>query len=144
MELIINCETQAIETVTPARPPLADRKKRLWESVKQTREVKIGGGVNVPGIGLFQTDDRSRDNIAGAATASLIAQAANAPFSLQWTLADNTVVTLSAAQVQAVGMAVMSHVAACHAVGQTLRGQIDAATTHAALDSINIPGANWP
>ena len=51
----------------------------------------------------------------------------NSAFSIDWTLADNTVRTLNAADMIAVGVALGQHVNACHERARVLRGEIESA-----------------
>lgn len=124
------------------RPPVADRKALLWNDAKVRRDAAIDAGVPVAGIGTFDSDPASRANITGAVTMALIAQSAGSPFSIGWKLADNSVVTLNAAQMIAAGLAVGQRVAACHAHAQSLGIAINAASSHAALDAIDV-SAGW-
>lgn len=123
--------------------PLDDLKAGLWAEAKALRDAAIDAGVDVPGIGRFDSDPASRGNINGAVTMALVAASAGQPFAIGWKLADNTVTTLSGPQMIAVGVAVGQHVAACHAVAQALGIAIQAADDHAALAAIDI-GAGWP
>ena len=66
------------------------------------------------------------------------------PFLQPFTMQDNSVVDHDAAQMITAGVAVGQHVSDCHAVARTLRDAIDAATTIAEVDAIDIEGANWP
>lgn len=59
---------------------------------------------------------------------------AGAPFSIDWTLADNTVRTLDAVQMLAVGTAMGEHISVVHAHGRQLREAIWAAEDAAALE----------
>lgn len=139
----VNCATGEVETFTLPEPSLDDAKAAKWTAAKVNRDARIDAGVTVPGIGTFDSDGISRNNITGAVTMALIAQGAGAPYSITWKLADNTVATLTAAQMIGVGVAVGQYVAACHARAQTLGLAIQAASTVAAVDAIDI-GAGWP
>lgn len=111
-----------------------------WSQVKARRDEVIDGGAPVPGLGTFDSDMLSRINITGAVT---LAQIGGQSFSISWTLADNTVVQLNAAQMIGVGAAVGQFVAAAHANAQALRADIEAAQDFAELEAIDI-GAGWP
>jgi hypothetical protein len=74
---------------------------------------------------------------------AVVAQINNQPFSMDWRMADDTIVTLDAAQMIAMGMAVAQHVAACQTKKNTLDAQIAAATTVADLDAIDVE-SGWP
>ena len=62
-------------------------------------------------------------------------------FAVSWTMYDNSVVMLSAAQMNSVGIAVGMFEANLHATGQTLRAQIEAATTAAEVEAVAWPSS---
>lgn len=70
--------------------------------------------------------------------ATLAAQAGQ-PFSIDWTLADNTVRTLSGADMIAAGQAMALHIEAQHETGRAVRAAIMAATTLAEVDAVQWP-----
>ena len=121
---------------------LAFAKAEKWALAKARRNRAIGAGVNIPGIGRFDTDDASRANITGAVVGAMIAQAAATPFSIGWKLADNSVVDLDAAKMVRVGTAALAHVSACHANAQALGTAIQSADSVAALDAVDVE-AGW-
>lgn len=143
MAVIVDCGTGQ-ETVEPG-PVLsvAERKLEMVESIKSIRDARIAGGTTVQGVGVFDSDDAARLNITGAVVMAQVAIAANQPFSMSWKLANNTLVTLNAQQMIAVGLAAGTHVAACHARAQALGVAVQGAADHAALDAINI-NIGWP
>lgn len=140
---IISPEGDVIEVIPAPVLPLADAKAAMWAEAKLVRDAHIDGGVDVPPIGRFDSDPLSRSNINGAVTGAMLAAQAGQPFSISWKLADNTVATLNGAQTMAAGMAVLAHVAACHANSQVMGLAIQAAANHAALDEIDIE-TGWP
>lgn len=118
-------------------------KAAAWAQAKIRRDQAVDGGCAVAGVGTFDSDPLSRSNINGAVTGALIAQMAAQPFAVNWKLADNVIVSLDATEMIAAGMAVMAHVAACHANAQAIGTAIATAADFAALDAIDI-GAGWP
>lgn len=120
--------------------PVAKAEK--WALAKRRRNQAIDAGVNVSGVGRFDTDDASRSNITGAVVGAMIAQAAAAPFSIGWKLADNSVATLNGPKMVQAGMAALAHVSACHANAQAIGLAIEAAADMAELDAIDIE-AGW-
>lgn len=116
----------------------------LWAKVKTRRDAVINGGAPSP-AGRVDSDMLSRANITGAVLAALMAQQAGSAFSINWTLLDNSVVTLDAGQVIAMGEAVMAHVNAAHDRARGLRAMIDGAADIAGLLRV-IPGMEegWP
>lgn len=83
--------------------------------------------------------DADKAQISGAVQMALLAQLAGAPFSIDWTLNNNSVRSLSAAEMIAVGVALGEHVALVYDIGRTLREQIETCTTPAELDTIGWP-----
>lgn len=143
LEIVVDCASG--EAITrPVNPlPLTDVKAALWDAIKRLRDAHIDGGVIVPGVGRFDSDPLSRSNINGAVTMALIAQGASQPFAMDWKLADNTIATLDASQMIAVGVAVGGHVASCHANAQALGLAIESAQDVTALNAIEVE-AGWP
>lgn len=123
--------------------PLDDAKAMVWTEAKAARDQHENGGVTIAGVGTFQSDAISREYINGAVLMAQIAIAQSQPYSINWTLADNSVVTLDAAAMIGVGVAAGQHVAACHAVAQGLRAAIETADNVDALDLIDLE-AGWP
>lgn len=107
---------------------------RKWADIKAVRDRLENGGFDMPDVGRFDSDADSRARIVGAVTAAKIAQDAGQPFSVEWTLADNTTVMLNAEQVISVGFAMLTHITSTHEKGRVLRAQIDAAED---VDSLN-------
>lgn len=93
--------------------------------------------------GIVQCDLQSRANITGAVVMAMLAAQNAQPFSIAWTMADNTSVTLDGKAMITVGMATGQYVAAAHANGQVLKGQINAATTPAAVAAVDVT-VGWP
>lgn len=106
-----------------------------WNQIKAARDAAEFGGFTWDGS-AFDSDLTSQSRIQGAAQ---LAALAPTTFSIDWTLADNSVRTLNAAQMTAVGEALGAHVATQHAIGRTLRTAIEAATTPGELDAIAWP-----
>ncbi|MGX9712622.1 DUF4376 domain-containing protein [Janthinobacterium lividum] len=110
-------------------------KVRTWERIKAARSVAETADFMCGGV-LYQAD---KDRIVGAAQLALIAQAAGQPYSIDWTLSDNTHLTLDAAGMIAVGAALGAHVAEAFSIALHLRGLIAAATSFDALEAIAWP-----
>lgn len=142
MANIINCDTGQ-ESVVAENISVEDRKVAMVETIKTIRDANIAGGVNVAGVGVFDSDDTARLNITGAVVMAQVAIAAGSPFSMSWKLANNSIVTLNATQMISVGIAAGTHVAACHARAQALGISVQGAADHTALDAIDL-NAGWP
>ena len=78
----------------------------------------------------------SRARIVGAVTAAKIAQDAGQPYSITWTLADNSPAEMDAQTTIDVGLALLAHVDAIHQHSRTLRQQIDSAQALQALAAV--------
>jgi len=139
--LMIDDEWTQQWTVEPL--PIDEAKATLWNAAKSHREQRENGGVTIPGVGTVQSDAISRGYINGAVLMAQIALTQSQPYAINWTLADNSVVTLDALGMIAVGVAAGQHVAACHAAAQAIRASIDAAEDHAALAVIDVE-AGYP
>lgn len=110
---------------------LSDLQVAKWEQIKRARVNAEFGGFTWDGS-PFDSDAISQSRIQGA-----VQLAAMAPgFTIDWTLANNSVRNLSAADLANVGTALGMHVATQHAKARLLRSQIEAATTAAELDAL--------
>ena len=109
---------------------------RKWAEIKSARDAQECGGFDMPGIGRFDSDADSRARIVGAVTAAKIAQDAGQPYSITWTLADNSTADLDAAGIIAVGFALLAHIDAIHQRSRALREQIDAAQDSQVISAI--------
>lgn len=114
---------------------LAQMKAHKWAEIKAARAAAEDGGFTWDGS-IFDSDMASNLRISGAVQ---LAQIVGGAFSIDWTLADNSVRTLSAAQMVAVGVAAGQHVATQRAIGRGLRTQINSATTPQDLEVIVWP-----
>jgi hypothetical protein len=116
-------------------PALDVARARQRALINQARDAAQDGGAETPS-GRFDSAPRSREFLNGAAQLALMAQLADAPFSIQWTLADNSTVTLDAAEMIAAAAAVAAHVDAMHQRGRVLKARIDAAETMAEIEAV--------
>lgn len=128
--------------IIPPAPTILERRTSLWEAVRMARDRAEWWGCTTP-LGRADSDPDSQRKVAGAVQMAMIAQAAGAPFSIDWTMQDNSSVTHDAAAMIALGVAVGQHVAACHAVALAKRSAIEAATDTAALIDFDVEGG-WP
>ena len=110
---------------------LSDLQVAKWEQIKRARVNAEFGGFTWDGS-PFDSDAISQSRIQGALQlAALIPD-----FSIDWTLADNTVRALSGSELAAVGVALGLHVGTQHAKARVLRAQIEAATTADEVDAV--------
>ena len=124
------------------RGPLGEAKAGLKAEVNALRDLYQVGPAPSP-KGAVQSDLASQAKINGAVLMAVLASQAGQPFSVAWTMANNSNVLHNAAEVIAMGQAVGLYVAACHAHGGAVKAAIDAAGDFAALDAIDI-NVGWP
>lgn len=126
------------------KPNMPLLRARRWRQAKDYRDTRARGGCMTP-EGPVQTDDASRLKINGAFVAAAAAQAAGQPFSIDWTMADNSVVAHGAGEFVALGMAVVMFMDACQKAAETIRDAIfdEANATAAAIAAIDIE-AGYP
>lgn len=128
--------SQAAQSLPIAMAPVRDM---LRDTIKESRDEAQQGGCDTPS-GRVDTDTVSQLKITGAV---VTAQIAPAGWSIDWTMADNSVVTLDAPAMIAIGLAVSSHVDACHQYGRTLGAALESANTIPDAYAV-IEGATWP
>lgn len=119
-----------------AEPTLEGAKQAKWDEIKAARAAQETGGFTWD-TSTFDSDHVSQGRIQGAVQLALLAADAGQPFAIDWTLADNTVRTLDAAGVIAVGLALGAHVQAAFAHGRDLYAAIEAAADTAAVAAIS-------
>lgn len=117
---------------------LDERKADKWGEIKAAREHAEYGGFIYNDM-LFDSDSVSQLKIQGAVLKALLA---SNDFSIDWTLADNSVVTLSKVEFIDVGLALEAHVQICHAKARMLRQMINTAETAEELEAITWENAN--
>jgi hypothetical protein len=123
------------QIVTDNSDTIEAARDRAWTRIKLARDVAEVANFAWAGS-VFQSDT---PRITGATQMALLAQMASEPFEIDWTLADNTVRTLSAEDMIAVGVALGRHIADVFETGRQLRVQIADATTIAELNAIGWP-----
>jgi hypothetical protein len=123
----------ADRTLTPFVYPIEYMREWFWAQAKKVREAQIAGGCDTT-CGLVDSDDVSIARIGIAAQAA----AGDPGFSIEWVLANNTMVTLNAEQMLSVQRQVAQHIADCQAESQILRVAIMAAMTQEELEAIPI------
>lgn len=117
------------------RRTLDDRKAERWASVKRKRDAAEFGPFSWGAL-TFDGDAESKSRLSLAAMAAQAAIAAGDGWSVDWTLADNSTVTLSAADVIGVVQAMGANITAAHQAARIKRAAIEAATTVEELDAI--------
>jgi hypothetical protein len=115
---------------------LATAQNDTWNAIKAARDINLASGFTWGGS-KFDSDDISQQRIQGAVQLAVLAAGAGQSFSIQWTLFDNSVRTLSGSDMISVGIALGTFVQTVFSAGVILRQQIDAATTLTTLGSIS-------
>lgn len=123
-------------------PWIEGYRARQWEMVKAARARAEIWGCTTP-HGRVDSDPESRLKISGAVQMAMLAQQAGQPFTIDWTMQDNSVAPHDAAAMLAMGLAVGEHIAACHAAALAKRNLIEAADTPEAIEAVD-PDAGWP
>lgn len=104
---------------------LAAAKERAWTGIKVARAVAESSDFMYDG-GYYQAD---KARITGAVQLAVLAKMNSQPYTVTWTLTDNTTRTLSADQMIAMGIALGKHVDGVFSLGRAFRARINAATT---------------
>ncbi|CAD7336034.1 DUF4376 domain-containing protein [Sphingomonadales bacterium 56] len=126
--------------LTPAQTELQVSSAVTSMLIKAARDRAQNAGQYVDGIGFFDSGPDSQRLIAGAAMAAFVQ---GEDFSVDWRLADNSIATLNAAQMIAVGMAIVARVDACQRRKNDLDAMVMAASTLADLAVIPVD-EEWP
>lgn len=123
----------------PPVPTLAESKAAAVATVNHRRDLlETQGFVHMGKV--FDSDERS---VARITSAALTAQVIGASFTIDWTAADNSVVTLNQAAMLGMPAALAMRANALHQHATGLKAQIAAAADATALASINL-AAGWP
>lgn len=122
----------------PYVPTLEDLKAAKWVEIKSARDAMEFGGFTWNNS-TFDSDSMSQSRIQGAAQLATLAMLNSQAFSIAWTLADNTVRTMSGADMIAAGQAMGVHIATAHEIGRTLRDLIEAAASAEDLELVTWP-----
>ena len=114
---------------------LQDLKDAKWAAIKQARDAAEFSTFTYNDL-VFDGDLNAQRRLTAYISVSKSAIAAGQPFSTDFTLADNSLVTLSAQDFVGIELAKVRAVAAAFSHGAMLRNQIELATVVAELTSI--------
>lgn len=117
---------------------LEQHKTARWAEIKAIREANEFGGFTWDGS-EFDSDAISQARIQGAVVLAMQALGAEVPFSIDWTLKNNSVRSLTGTQMVAVGQALATHVGTQHEIARILRVSIE--------ESVSVPEVEaviWP
>lgn len=118
-------------------------KPEMWAAVKVVREAKENSPAQTP-LGPVDSDEKSKVRVLGLVQMAVLAnQAGDETFSEEFTMADNTTIMLTANQAIALGVALGKNISDIHKNSRDLRAAINAATTFAELEAIDI-NEGWP
>ena len=121
-----------------ALPTLEERRTRKLAELAALRWEKETSGTLFNGMPVA-TDAVSQTKYIGAVVGAQIDPNAV----INWKMADGTFVTLDAAAITAVAMAVRAHVQACFDNEAELKAQIEAASTADEIVAVDL-NAGWP
>lgn len=114
---------------------LSDLKIAVWTSIKASRDAAISAPLSTP-YGIFDCKPKDRTNITDAVLLLQTLASVGTPTTIEFTLANNTTVTLTTAEMVTVGLLLGQKVQAAHAQARNLRAQIDAANSSTELEAI--------
>lgn len=119
----------------PVPPTIAEVRLTKWAEMKLAREAAITEPLTTP-YGVFDADRLSQTNITNAILLLQNLAALGTPDTVDFTLANNSTVTLTTAQMVQVGVCLGAQSQAAYAMGVLKRAAIEAATTIAAVEAI--------
>ena len=126
-------------TPQPApEPTFEELKEAKRKAINAERDLRETQGFSYNGA-LYDCDQRSVDRIFGASLAAIHAKEVGSLFFIDWTTADNQVVTLNATQVMELANSLALHAGQLHETARELKALVGAATTKEQLD-----GIVWP
>lgn len=115
--------------------------ERTWDKIKVKRSFYEYNGFYTP-LGRFDSNEESMRRISASTTSAMVAKSNGETFLIEWTLSNNSVVSLDADQMISVGVAAVRHVTETHDFARMLRTLIDNATTVEELKSVE--DKIWP
>lgn len=107
---------------------LQDLKDAKWTAIKQARAAAIDSPLVTP-YGTFDSNVAARTSITDAVLMLQTLEGLGQPTTIDFTLANNSTVTLTTAQMVQVALLLGAQVQVSHARSRALRLQIEAATT---------------
>ena len=117
---------------------LSDVKAARWAAIKVARDAAITKPLVTP-YGTFDATPVAQKSITDAVLMLQTLQAMGTPETIDFTLANNTTVTLTTEQMVNVGLLLGAQTQAAYTMGRGLRVQIEAATSIAQVEAITWP-----
>jgi len=114
---------------------LADLKAAQWTQIKAARETAINAPLETP-YGTVDSGPDDRGNITDAVMLLQTMESLGTPITIEFTMFDNTPITLTTAQMVHIGLLLGQKVQAAYVRSQARRAEIDAATTKEAIEAV--------
>lgn len=127
-----NCPFYQGSIVADSTGSLQSAKDRQWVIIKQARAIAEAQ----PFLYAGDLYDANKEQISGSVVMAMLAKQASQPFSINWTLKDNTVKTLNADQMIGLGIALGQFITAIYDKARNYRQQINVATTVANVQNV--------
>ena len=128
--------------ILPDLEGFKERKRAAANAIRDAKSFGRGAQCNTT-LGVVQSDENSKTKISGLALMAFMAKVGAQPFSVTFTLADNSEVILNADGMVALGKQVGAFDISVHEHCKSLKAQIDAAADLAELDVIDVT-VGWP
>lgn len=121
---------------------IAELQAAAWSRIKSERDRREQAGA--PYLSkIIDSDEKSVTRISIAVQAAQAAISAGTAFSLDWTMQDNSVVTMTAAEVVGMSVALATHSNGLHLAARAVREKILAATDAAGVEAAEA-AVVWP
>lgn len=114
---------------------LEEAKQTKHDEINEERDTREAAGFPYMGK-VFDSDPRSVMRINVAALAATLATAESIPFTIEWTTADNSKLTLDAPAMRGVPVALAQFGDSLHQTAKTLKAAVEAATSIAEVEAI--------
>jgi hypothetical protein len=108
-------------------PTLQELRDTKWRQIKEDRDAAINAPLSTP-YGIFDSDQEARGNISDAVLLAQTLYSAGHPVAIDFTLANNAVVTLDLSQMITVGLMLGNKVQTVRGTATAIREQISIAT----------------
>jgi len=112
-----------------------DFKAEKWKQVKALRDAREFGSFAWNGY-IFDADVESQRRLNLAVISAQYALMSSQPWSVDWTLADNTVITMTASDMVAAVSAMQANINEAHVWARAIRALIVAASSVEELDAL--------
>ena len=123
--------------IAPPAPldPIQYARDRKWRQIKAAKEAEMSSPLTTP-YGVFDCDAESEKRITGAIMLLQTLEGMGTPTTVDFVLADNSVVTLTTAQMVEVGLIMGARVQAAISKASNLRSAIEAAITVEEVEAV--------